>query len=110
MVRTLGADHVIDYTQEDFTQSGRKYDLILQLVGTLSPSDLRRAPLSHRDDDLAASMPLFQVPEGLGDLAQRVRPVDDRLDLAGLDELLQELQVIPSWLHEKRAELLAPER
>jgi len=43
MVRSLGADHVIDYTQEDFTQSGQKYDLILQLAGTRSPSECRRA-------------------------------------------------------------------
>ena len=43
MVRSLGADHVIDYTQEDFTQSGQKYDLIFQLAGTTSPSDCRRA-------------------------------------------------------------------
>ena len=39
-------------------------------------------------------MSLFQIPDGLGNLAQRVRPVDDRRDLAGLDELLQELQVL----------------
>jgi NADPH:quinone reductase-like Zn-dependent oxidoreductase len=43
LVRSIGADHVIDYTQEDFTQSGQKYDLILQLAGTRSPSDCRRA-------------------------------------------------------------------
>jgi NADPH:quinone reductase-like Zn-dependent oxidoreductase len=43
MVRSLGADHIIDYTQEDFTQSGQKYDLIFQLAGTRSPSDCRRA-------------------------------------------------------------------
>lgn len=43
MVRSLGADHVIDYTQEDFIQSGRKYDLILQLAGTRSPLECRRA-------------------------------------------------------------------
>jgi NADPH:quinone reductase-like Zn-dependent oxidoreductase len=43
MVRTLGADHIIDYTQEDFTRSGQKYDLIFQLAGTRSPSECRRA-------------------------------------------------------------------
>src|SRR5215210_929187 len=43
MVRSLGADHVIDYTVEDFTQSGQYYDLIFQLAGTCSPSECRRA-------------------------------------------------------------------
>ena len=43
MVRSIGADHVIDYTQEDFTESGQRYDLIFQLAGTRSPSDCRRA-------------------------------------------------------------------
>jgi NADPH:quinone reductase-like Zn-dependent oxidoreductase len=43
LVRSLGADHVIDYTQEDFTQSGQKYDLIFQLAGMRSPSHCRRA-------------------------------------------------------------------
>lgn len=43
MVRSIGADHVIDYTQEDFTQSGQRYDLILDNVGNHSFSDCRRA-------------------------------------------------------------------
>ena len=43
LVRSIGADHVIDYTQEDFLQNGRRYDLILQIAGTHSPSDSRRA-------------------------------------------------------------------
>jgi NADPH:quinone reductase-like Zn-dependent oxidoreductase len=43
MVRSIGADHVVDYTQEDFTQSGQRYDLILDNVASRSFSDLRRA-------------------------------------------------------------------
>jgi NADPH:quinone reductase-like Zn-dependent oxidoreductase len=43
LVRSLGADHVIDYTREDFTQSGQRYDLIFQLGGTRSPSECRGA-------------------------------------------------------------------
>jgi NADPH:quinone reductase-like Zn-dependent oxidoreductase len=43
IVRSLGADHVIDYTQEDFTKSGQKYDLVFQLAGTRSPSECRGA-------------------------------------------------------------------
>jgi NADPH:quinone reductase-like Zn-dependent oxidoreductase len=41
--RSIGADHVIDYTKEDFIEDGQRYDLILQLAGTRSPSELRRA-------------------------------------------------------------------
>ncbi len=43
MVRSIGADHVIDYTQEDFTRGEQRYDLVFQLAGTRSPSACRRA-------------------------------------------------------------------
>jgi len=47
MVRSIGADHVIDYSQEDFTQSGQRYDVILDNVGNRSLSECRR-PLTSR--------------------------------------------------------------
>jgi NADPH:quinone reductase-like Zn-dependent oxidoreductase len=43
LVRSIGADHVIDYTREDFTRNGQQYDLILDNVSNHSLSDLRRA-------------------------------------------------------------------
>lgn len=42
MVRSLGADHVIDYTREDFTQGEQRYDLIVDNVGNHSLSAIRR--------------------------------------------------------------------
>lgn len=42
MVRSIGADHVIDYTQEDFTRTEQRYDLMLDTVGNRSMSECRR--------------------------------------------------------------------
>jgi len=43
MVRSIGADQVIDYTQEDFTQNRQRYDLILDIGANRSLSDYKRA-------------------------------------------------------------------
>ena len=46
LVRSIGADHVIDYTVEDIADSERRYDVILDIGGNRRLSDLRRA-LTH---------------------------------------------------------------
>jgi NADPH:quinone reductase-like Zn-dependent oxidoreductase len=43
MVRSIGADHVVDYTREDFTKNGQQYDLICDAVGNHSVFGYRRA-------------------------------------------------------------------
>jgi NADPH:quinone reductase-like Zn-dependent oxidoreductase len=42
LVRSIGADRVVDYTREDVSHDGRRYDAILQVAGTDSPWRLRR--------------------------------------------------------------------
>ena len=43
MLRSIGADHVVDYTREDFTNSGEVYDVIFDVVGTISFSRTKRS-------------------------------------------------------------------
>ncbi|MBA2624354.1 MAG: NAD(P)-dependent alcohol dehydrogenase [Acidimicrobiia bacterium] len=47
MVRSIGADHVIDYTREDFAEGDQRYDLILDIGGNSSLARLRRALASR---------------------------------------------------------------
>ncbi|KAA3662865.1 MAG: NAD(P)-dependent alcohol dehydrogenase [Chloroflexi bacterium] len=43
LVRSLGADHIVDYTREDVTKNGKQYDLILDNVGNFSVSNYKRS-------------------------------------------------------------------
>jgi NADPH:quinone reductase-like Zn-dependent oxidoreductase len=47
LVRSLGADRVVDYTREDFTRSGERYDLMIDVAGSRSWSDCRRVLEPH---------------------------------------------------------------
>ena len=62
LVRSLGANHVIDYTAEDFTQNGASYDVIVDTVGT--------APFSRSKGSLNERGRLLQVLGGLPDMLE----------------------------------------
>ena len=103
MVRSIGADHVIDYTQEDFTQGGQRYDLILDNVANRSLSDVQ-ARAHPRGDPLAQQRPCRHGlhHQGVRDVAVRApagTPVrldaEDSEDLVALKELIEAGKVTP---------------
>lgn len=66
MIRSLGADVVVDYTQQDFTGDPRRYDLILDNVGNRSLAELRRVLAPHGRCVLAGA------PKQLGPILLRM--------------------------------------
>lgn len=82
LVSSLGADRVIDYTQEDFTQSGETYDVIFDAVGKISSSGSKRS-LKKQGISLTVKSPTSEETENLILLkklieAGKIRAVIDR--------------------------------
>jgi len=85
LVKSLGADQVIDYTQEDFTQSGETYDVIFDAVGKLAPARGKKALKPggvyinvHADSDGCDKLEnLFLLKELIE--AGKIKPVIDRV-------------------------------
>jgi NADPH:quinone reductase-like Zn-dependent oxidoreductase len=96
MVRSIGADHVIDYTREDFAEGEQRYDLILDIGGNSSLSRLRRA-LTSRGQKLGTfiSKENHEDMIALKELIEsgKVTPViDRRYPLAEVPEAIRYLQ------------------
>ena len=108
MVRSIGADQIIDYTQKDFTKSGQRYDLILDCVGNHSLSACRRV-LNPKGVYAAVGGPsgpwmigflarLIAAPVLSLFVSQRMGTVGTKLnkeDLAILRDLMQAGKVTP---------------
>ena len=105
LARSIGADHVIDYTKEDFTKSGQQYELIVAANGYHSLPDYRRA-LSPSGAYIALGGSLTQVFQGmlLGPLVSRIGGKKmgfmgimkiNHQDLDYMGELLQAGKVTP---------------
>ncbi len=104
MVRSLGADHVIDYTVEDFTQNGQKYDLILAVNGYHPISDYLRALSSNGNYVVVGGsmLQLFQAAtqgrrdsKTVNQKTHVVSLVQSQKDLLLIKELLEAGKVIP---------------
>jgi len=101
MVRSIGADQVIDYTSEDFTQNGQLYDLILDNVGNRSVSDIKRILGPNGTYLLNAYSPALMLKlmlqSGAGGQTMRNSDVAkaNQSDLEFLKEFLEAGNVVP---------------
>jgi len=107
MVRSIGPDQVVDYTKEDFTGAGRRYDLIVDNVGNHSLLDCRRALtpkgkyvmvggkngrwIAPLDRALGAKVLSWFVSQDMGMIMAHL----DKDDLGVLRDLMQAGKVIP---------------
>ncbi len=107
MVRSIGADRVIDYTREDFTRDGHRYDLIFDVAGNHSFSECRRAMNPNATLVMAGQsgrkkisiLPLLTAPL-VSRLRRRQRLVSfiakrNKEDLTLLKELMEAGKVTP---------------
>ena len=85
LVKSLGANQVIDYTREDFTQSGETYDVIFDAVGKLTPAQGKKALKQggiylnvHADSDGGEKLEDLLLLKELVE-AGKVKPVIDRV-------------------------------
>jgi NADPH:quinone reductase-like Zn-dependent oxidoreductase len=96
-VRSIGADHVIDYTRQDFTQNGQRYDLILDIKAYRSISDYERA-LSPKGIYVLAGGSVARILQT--SMARNERMVNfqatpNQEDLVFMTELLESGKVVP---------------
>ncbi|MFC2125005.1 NAD(P)-dependent alcohol dehydrogenase [Bacteroidota bacterium] len=104
MVRSIGADHVIDYTKEDFTKMGQSYDLIVDAVANRSLSDLRKV-LNPKGIcvvvGFSSLLRLFQVAFA-GPLVSKggkkismLMPKENKEDLNSIKDFLETGKIVP---------------
>ena len=105
MVRSIGADHVIDYTHDDFTKGTERYDLILDNVGNHSMSDTRRGLTpngtlisnggGHSDGKLGRTMRAMLVSMVVRQQASPTVKTQNHDDLVVLKGLVEAGKVTP---------------
>ena len=105
MVRSIGADHVVDYTREDFTAGAARYDVILDNVGNHSMARARRALTptgtlisnggGHSDGKLGRTMRTMLVSMVVRQQASPTVKTQNHDDLVALKGLVEAGKVTP---------------
>ena len=99
LVRSIGADHVIDYTKEDFTNNGQRYDLIFDTIGNLSVSGCQRALSPNGICAIAGFTTMFHLFQVMLFGGKKVGMMEtakaDKKDLLFIKELLETEKVVP---------------
>ena len=100
MVASLGADHVIDYTQQDFTETGQRYDVLVDAVANRPLSDCRRVltPKGTMVGVAGGPSRLFKMAVYSSVVSQKLAPLvgsQRRADLTVLRELAENRKITP---------------
>jgi NADPH:quinone reductase-like Zn-dependent oxidoreductase len=97
MVRSIGADHVIDYKVEDFTQNGNQYDLILAVNGYHPISDYLRA-LKPEGNYVVAGGSMFQPAQAASNKKRNSNTRGQKITIASLVQSQKDLFLIKELL------------
>jgi NADPH:quinone reductase-like Zn-dependent oxidoreductase len=97
MVRSLGADHVIDYKVEDFTRNGQQYDLILAVNGFHPLSDYLRA-LKPEGTHVVAGGSMLQLIQAAGNKKRNSNTGGQKTTVASLVQSQKDLNFIKELL------------
>jgi NADPH:quinone reductase-like Zn-dependent oxidoreductase len=97
MVRSIGADHVIDYKVEDFTQNGNQYDLILAVNGYHPISDYLRA-LKPEGNYVVAGGSMFQLAQAASNKKRNSNTRGQKITIASLVQSQKDLFLIKELL------------
>lgn len=99
LVRSIGAEHVIDYTKEDFTNNGQRYDLIFDTIGNLSVSGCQRALSPNGICAIAGFTTMFHLFQVMLFGGKKVGMMEtakaDKKDLLFIKELLETGKIVP---------------
>jgi NADPH:quinone reductase-like Zn-dependent oxidoreductase len=104
MVRSLGADHVVDYKKEDFTKNGQQYDLILAVNGYHPISDYLRA-LKPEGSYVVAGGSMFQLAQAAINKKKISKVGHQKISIVSLVQSQEDLILIKELLE---SEIIMP--